>query len=74
MSRIFLGKPFHWLVFVIIMGVLAWLGHGLVQTRNYNFFLLILVGLVAGSVAAIMLTTKKTDQVTREPFGDDPTE
>ncbi len=74
MSRIFLGKPFHWLILAVIMAVLAWLGTGLVQTRNYHLFLLILVGLTAGSVAAIMLTTKKSDQVTREPFGDDEPE
>ena len=72
MSHIFLGKPVHWLILAIIMGVLAWLGFGLVQTRDYNFFLFILVALVAGSVAIIMLTTQKGEQVTREPFEDDP--
>jgi hypothetical protein len=74
MSRIFLGKPFHWLVFAIIIAVLAWLGHGLVQTRNFHLFLFVLVALVAGSVAAIMLTTRKGEQVTREPFEDDEAE
>jgi hypothetical protein len=74
MGRIFLGKPFHWLIFVIILAVLAWLGLELVQTRNYKMFLLILVALVTGSVFAIMLTTRKDEQVTREPFEDEPTE
>ena len=72
MSDVFLGKPFHWLILVIIVAVLAWLGIELVQTRNYKLFLLILVALVAGSVAAIMFTTRKGEQVTREPFEDDP--
>ncbi len=71
MSDVFLGKPFHWLILVIIVAVLAWLGIELVQTRNYKLFLLILVALVAGSVAAIMFTTRKGEQVTREPFEDD---
>ncbi len=74
MSHIFLGKPIHWLIFAIIMGVLAWLGAGLVQTRDYSFFLFILVALTAGAVAAIMLTTRKGEQVTREPFRDDSTD
>ena len=74
MSRIFLGKPFHWLIFAVIVAVLAWLGHGLVQTRNFHLFLFVLVALVAGSVVAIMLTTKKDELVTREPFEDDKTE
>jgi len=74
MGHIFLGKPFHWLVFVIILAVLAWLGFNLVQTRDYNFFLLILVSLTAGSVITIMLTTRKGEQVTREPFENNPTE
>jgi hypothetical protein len=71
MSHIFLGKPIHWLIFAIILGVLAWLGFGLVQTRDYSFFLFVLIALTAGSVGAIMLTTGKGDQVTREPFEDD---
>ncbi|NQU71111.1 MAG: hypothetical protein HQ514_11210 [Rhodospirillales bacterium] len=71
MSHIFLGKPIHWLVVAIIMGVLAWLGFGLVQTRDYSFFLFILVAVTVGSVGVIMLTTRKGEQVTREPFEDD---
>jgi purine-cytosine permease-like protein len=72
MSRLFLGKPIHWLILAIIIGVLAWLGFGLVQTRNFKLFLIVLLALTVGSVAVIMFTTKKGDRVTREPFGDDP--
>ncbi len=71
MGKIFLGKPVHWLVFVIVLGALTFLGHGLYQTRSYNLFLTILLIMTALSVIAVLVTTKKGEQVTREPFEDD---
>ncbi len=69
MRDIFLGKPIHWLVLVIVMAVLWWLGANLVQTRNYHLFLTVLFVVTAGAV--IIVTTRKGEQVTREPFEDD---
>jgi endonuclease/exonuclease/phosphatase (EEP) superfamily protein YafD len=72
MRSIFLGKAIHWLVLVIVMAVLWWLGAKLVQTRDYHLFLTVLFALTVGAVAVIIVTTRKGEQVTREPFEDDP--
>jgi hypothetical protein len=71
MREIFLGKAIHWLVVVVVIGILWWLGANLIQTRDFHLFLSVLFLLTAGAVAAIMLTTRKGDRVTREPFEDD---
>ncbi len=72
MSRIFLGKPLHWLVLVIVFGILWWMGSALMQTRNYHLFLLILFVSVAGAVGVIIATSRKGERITREPFDDEP--
>ena len=74
MRGIFLGKAIHWLVLVVVMAILWWLGTNLVQTRDYNLFLTILFLVTAGAVATIVVTTRKGERVTREPFEDDPTD
>ncbi len=74
MRRIFLGKPFHWLVLAVVLGVMWYMGSALTQTRNYNLFLLTLLALVVGAVGAILLTSRKGDRLTREPFEDDEPE
>jgi len=72
MRTLFLGKAVHWLVLAVVMAILWWLGTNLVQTRNYNLFLTILFLVTVGAVAAIVVTTRKGEQVTREPFEDQP--
>lgn len=72
MRDIFLGKPVHWLVLAVVVAVMWWLGDNLVQTRNYHLFLAVLLAVTVGAVAAIIVTTRKGEQVTREPFEDDP--
>jgi len=71
MRGIFLGKPFHWLVLMVVFGVLWWMGDGLLQTRNFTLFIFVLLGLAAGSVVAVRLTYRPGDRVTRDPF-DEP--
>ncbi len=72
MRHIFLGKPVHWLVLGVVVAIMWWLGANLVQTRDYHMFLLVLFLLTVGAVAVIIATTRKGEQVTREPFEDDP--
>ncbi len=71
MRAIFLGKAVHWLVLVVVMAVMWWLGANLVQTRDSHFFLAVLFALTVGAVAVVIVTTRKGEQVTREPFEDD---
>ncbi len=71
MRDFFLGKPVHWLVVAVVVAVMWWLGANLVQTRDYHMFLAVLFVLISGAVAVLILTTRKGEQVTREPFEDD---
>jgi hypothetical protein len=71
MSRIFLGKPVHWLIVAGIALVMYWMGTNKVHTRDFNFFLVTLFLSTMVAVIALWLTTAKGDQVTREPFEDD---
>lgn len=70
MGAIFLGKRFHWLILIVIFGVLWWMGEGLLQTRNFTLFIFILLALAAGAVVAIWLTYRKGDRVTRDSFDE----
>ena len=71
MKKLFLGKPIHWLLWVIIVGVLSALGRNYFHTNNFTLFILILAALATASVATIFATYRKGDRITREPFEDD---
>ena len=68
MRKIFLGKPFHWLVLAIVLGALWYMGATLLQPRNFHLFMVILLALTAGAMIA---TSRKGDRLTREPFEND---
>ncbi len=71
MRKIFLGKPFHWLVLAIVLGALWYMGATLLQTRNFHLFMVILLALTAGAMIAMIATSRKGDRLTREPFEND---
>ena len=71
MRSVFLGKPLHWLILVVILGVLWWMGDGRLQTRDFSLFIFILLGLAVGAVVIMRLSYRQGDQVTRDPFEDD---
>ena len=71
MREIFLGKPFHWLIWAIILGLLYVLGALRLHTRDFNLFIVIVLALAAASVLVIVLTYKKGERITRDPFEDE---
>lgn len=71
MQQLFLGKPLHWLVIAIDFAALWWMGETRLHTRDFKQFLLILAILAAASVIIILFTTRRGDQVTREPIDSD---
>ncbi len=64
----FIGKPIHWLLLVIVVGVLYWLGHIKMHVRDFNNFLFLLLALTAAVVLFIVVTYKKGDAITRDPL------
>lgn len=71
MKKLFLGKPIHWLLWVVIVGVLFSLGRIHFHTNNFTLFILVLAALSTACVATIIATYRKGDRITREPFEDD---
>ncbi len=71
MKGIFLGKPLHWLLWAAILAVLYLLGSLRLHTRDFNFFAVIVLALTAATVLIIVLTHKKGERITRDPFEED---
>lgn len=71
MKALFVGKPLHWLLIVAIVAVLYWLGETQLHRMNYIAFLFALLGLAVTAIVFVIVTTRRGEQVTREPFGDD---
>ncbi len=71
MKDIFLGKPIHWLLWVVILGVLFALGRIHFHTNNFTLFIFVLVALSTACVLTIFATYRKGDRITREPFDED---
>ncbi len=70
MRDLFIGKPIHWLIWVVVVIALVAMGKVYLQTRQFNLFLAAIVALGAGAVLTVLLTTATGEQVTRENFDD----
>jgi hypothetical protein len=70
MRGLFIGKPVHWLIWVVIVPVLFAMSRVYLQVRHFNLFLAVVFLLGTGAVLAVLLTSRKAEQVTREPFDD----
>lgn len=68
MSRVFLGKPAHWAI-VIVLIVAGWLtGRERLHVIEFDYFI---IGLLAVSVVAlivILATSRPGERVTRDPL------
>ncbi len=71
MRDVFLGKPWHWAIVVIVAALMAWAGGARAHVIHFNVFL---IALVVGSLLIILLilkTHRAGEQVTREPLLSD---
>ena len=71
MRRIFLGRPLHWLLWIIIVGVLAAVGQYQMHVRLFNGFIFVVLALAVTTVGVILATYNEGDRITREPFDED---
>lgn len=71
MRRIFLGKLLHWgLVGSLIVG--GWLmGRAKLHVIEFNLFTIILLAVSAAVVAAVLMSSKPDEQITRDPLEQD---
>jgi len=71
LRELFIGKPVHWLLLVVIVAALAWLGHLKLHVRAFNQFSFIVLGMTAAAVLFMVLLHRRGQRVTREPL-DEP--
>lgn len=70
MREIFLGKPSHWALWVVVAVVLFLANRVHMHVRWFNEFQLMLLGLSAAIVAFLLATYRPGERITREPFDD----
>ena len=68
LRRIFLGKAIHWLPWPLIAVLFVWMDRVHLHVTRFNLFSIVLVGVSLGVVAWILWTTRRDEQVTREPI------
>ncbi len=68
MNRIFLGKPFHWLLLIVLV-LIGWLT-GLYKSHvtMFNWFVIGMTVVTAAVVLIVLRTTRPDEQVTRDPI------
>ena len=71
MGSIFLGKPVHWAMLVVIVGLGWWLGEIRLHVTWFNLFVVLLLAASAAVVALVLWTTRSDEQVTRDPLEPD---
>ena len=73
MKEIFLGRPIHWLI-VLVLVVLGWLaGNARLHVTDFNLYMVLLLAVSLVAVVLVIVTSPPGAQVTRDPIEDDET-
>jgi hypothetical protein len=70
LGKIFLGKPVHWLPWLILAPLMKWMDATHFHILYFNFFALALLGIAAAVLALFLLSSHSGEQLTRDPFPD----
>ena len=71
MRDIFLGKPLHWLLLIIIAAGLGIAGRMHVHIVYFNAFVIALIVVTVACLLIVILRSDPDDRLTREPIEDD---
>jgi uncharacterized membrane protein YdfJ with MMPL/SSD domain len=71
LRELFLGKPLHWLLWLVIIAVLYALGSDSLHVKRFIPFILTVLAMAAACVGIILATSRKGERITREPI-DEP--
>ncbi len=67
MRQIFLGKPVHWAIIVLLV-LGGWLtGRARLHVIEFNTFVICLLAVTVLVILAVLATTRPDEQVTRDP-------
>ena len=68
MSEVFLGKPTHWLMLIVVAGILWVVGEYHLHVSQFHYFVFIVLGLSLVCLVFVVLGHKKGERVMREPL------
>jgi Mn2+/Fe2+ NRAMP family transporter len=71
MGRIFIGKPLHWVLIVLLIAIGWVIGHERLHVIWFNLFTVILLVISAVAVAVVLLTSRPEERITRDPLESD---
>lgn len=69
--EIFLGRPLHWLPWPVIGVLFVWMDKTHLHVTRFNTFAFVLLALSAVVLVLFLLTTRRGEQVTREPVPEE---
>ena len=70
MRELFIGKPVHWAIWIVIVGVLFMASRTYLHVRDFNNFLALVGALGLGAVLFVLFTSRRGETITREPFDE----
>ena len=68
LRKVFLGKPIHWIPWPLIAVLFVWMDKVHLHVTRFNTFTFALLGVSVAVVVLFLLTTRRGEQVTREPI------
>jgi hypothetical protein len=70
MGSVFLGKWWHWLILILVCGLLWYAGYQRLHVIHFNVFISILVVGTVIVVIVLLAGTRPGEQVTRDKLDD----
>ncbi len=74
MSEIFLGKPLHWLMLVVICAGLWWAGDLRLHITHFDAFIVALLAVSTVCVLTVLYGPGRGERMTRDAIVPDETE
>jgi len=71
MGRIFLGKPLHWGLVILLVAIGWIIGDARLHVIWFNLFTVVLLVISAAAVAVVLLTSRPGERITRDPLKPD---
>ncbi|MEM1314103.1 MAG: hypothetical protein AAGI51_06080 [Pseudomonadota bacterium] len=71
LSKIFIGKPVHWLALILGAGGLYFVGIGKWHVSDFNLYTGAVAAAAIFMVAVVIATTRGGEPVTRDPIPDE---
>jgi hypothetical protein len=68
LREVFLGKPVHWIPWPLLGVLFVWMDKVHLHVTRFNTFAFVLLGVSAAVIGLFLMTTRRGEQVTREPI------